>query len=108
MTDDRGETANIVQLFERAVAMEKRGDGGDNGDMDARIAKLEGKVDRLGEDTAAIKAVLGKLTDKIDGLIKDVAEAKGRLNAMPSSWQLIGLIIAVFGLAFALIKVTAP
>lgn len=79
----------------------------EHGDMEARIV-LEGKVDRLGEDTAAIRAVLKQVNRQDRRPDQDVAEAKGRLNAMPSSWQLIGLIVGVFGLAFALIKVTAP
>ncbi len=65
------------------------GDGGpphDNG-MEQRVAKLEDDVREMRGD--------------IKALIKDVAEIKGRLQAMPTTWQLvatnIGLAIAIVG-----------
>ena len=84
--------------------LDSGGGNGNDGGMEERLKALETKVDRLGDEAASVKALLGQLAPKIDGLVKDVAEIKGRVSAMPSSWQLIGLIIAVFGLAFAVVK----
>ncbi len=38
---------------------------------------------------------------KING---DIAEIKGRVSAMPTTWQLIGLVIGVFAAALAFVK----
>ncbi len=62
--------------------------GGDG--MDARVAALEKRFDRFEQ--------------KLDALIKDVSEMKGRMNAMPTSWQLLGMILAVMGASFAIIR----
>lgn len=62
--------------------------GGDG--MDARVSALEKRFDRFEQ--------------KLDALVKDVAEMKGRMNAMPTTWQLLGMILAIMGASFAIIR----
>ncbi len=64
--------------------------GGSRDDMEARIKRLE---DDSREFRADLKA-----------LVRDVAEIKGRINAMPTTWQMAGLIIAVMALSFVVIR----
>lgn len=69
----------------------KSGDGGGTFDnMEARVKKLE-------DDFKDIKGDL-------KSLLKDVAEIKGRVSAMPTTWQLIGMVLAIMGATFAFIR----
>lgn len=70
------------------------GDNGAGGDINKRLDKLEAQIE--------------KQNTKFDNLLKDVAEIKGRLTAMPTTWQLVALIFAIMGAAFALIKFGMP
>lgn len=71
-----------------------KGGGGDGtlDDMEQRVASLEKRFDRF--------------EAKVDALIKDVAEIKGRISAMPSTWQLVGLILAIMGASFTILRFT--
>ncbi len=62
--------------------------GGDG--MEGRVKALEDKYDRI--------------DSKLDALVKDVAEMKGRMSAMPTTWQLLGMILAIMGASFAIIR----
>lgn len=64
--------------------------GGTSDGMEPRIARLE-------KDMSEIKTDLKKVA-------LDVSEMKGRLSAMPTTWQLVGLIIAIMGLSFVIIR----
>jgi archaellum component FlaC len=69
----------------------KSGGGGDRFDpMEARVANLENRFDRF--------------EAKLDGVVKDLAEVKGRIGAMPTTWQLLGMILAIMGASFAIIR----
>lgn len=61
------------------------GDGGGTSDpMEARVSSLETKIDRI--------------DIKLDGLKVDVSEIKGKLSAMPTTWQMIGICAALIGM----------
>ncbi|WP_105430187.1 hypothetical protein [Neorhizobium sp. T6_25] len=62
--------------------------GGD--ELDSRVQKLEGDLKEIKGDLKA--------------LVKDVAEIKGRVSAMPSSFQLLGMVLAIMGATFAFIR----
>lgn len=69
----------------------KGGDGGGTFDhMEARVAKLEKSFD--------------KIDGKLDSLIREVAEMKGRLSAMPTTWQLIGLVLGIMAATLAIVR----
>ena len=59
--------------------------------------EMEARVKRLEDDMKEIKGDLKTL-------VKDIAEMKGRLSAMPTTWQLISLVLAIMGATFAFIR----
>lgn len=71
-------------------SLSSAGGGGTSDGMEPRIARLE-------NDMSEVKADLKKVA-------LDVSEMKGRLSAMPTTWQLVGLIIAIMGLSFVIIR----
>ena len=61
----------------------KTPDGGDTFDhMEQRVARLEEDMKEVRSDLKAMRS--------------DLSEIKGRLNAMPTTIQLIGFVIAIF------------
>lgn len=48
--------------------IDRGGDGGDDGGMEARIAKLEASVEHIRSDTAEVKSALVRQADKIDAI----------------------------------------
>lgn len=83
----------VAELEQRgAPAASLKGGGGDGtfDGMEARVTALEKRFD--------------KFEAKLDTLIKDVAEMKGRVSAMPTTWQLIGMVLAIMGASFAMIR----
>jgi hypothetical protein len=73
--------------------LESSGGGGHDGGM----SDLSARVERLEKDVAEIKTILGRVEPVLNAFHGEFREMRGRSNAMPSSWQLITLIIAVIG-----------
>lgn len=69
--------------------------GGD--DLDARIKVLEYRAEQADK-------MFARIDSKLDAIVKDVSEVKGRINAMPTTWQLLGMILAIMGASFAIIR----
>lgn len=71
---------------------------------------MDGCVGRLEKEVAEIKTVLVRMEAKIDQLPKsaDFFELKGRISQLPTVWQLSGLVVAIFALAFALVRFGLP
>lgn len=90
---------NIRLVYEAEIATGlKSGDGGGTfDDMDARIKVLEYRAEQADK-------LFARIDSKLDALAKDVSEVKGRINAMPTTWQLLGMILAVMGASFAIIR----
>ncbi len=63
------------------------GGGGDMSDIDARVKRLEDQSKEVGGDLKAIRI--------------DLAEVKGKLSAMPSTWQIITICAALIGIVIA-------
>lgn len=77
------------------------GGGGHPPSMEQRVAKLEA-------DVGEIKDILKRLEPALTRLTVDMAEVKGKVSQMPTVWQLAALIVAVFGLAFTLLRFGMP
>jgi len=79
------------------------GDDGSGSDFETRLRNVESKVDDM-------RIVLERVETKIDMLPKsaDVAEIKGRVSQLPTVWQLFGLVLGIFALAFAQMRFGIP
>ncbi|MEQ9634778.1 MAG: hypothetical protein RLW68_01705 [Devosia marina] len=57
------------------------GGGGTYDGMEARVKRLEDDGKELRQDLKTI--------------MRDLAEIKGRVNAMPTTWQMVGFVVAL-------------
>jgi hypothetical protein len=67
-------------------------------------------LDRLEREVAEIRLLLERMNAKIDQLPKaaDFFELRGRVSQLPTVWQLFSLVVAIFALAFALVRFGLP
>lgn len=72
------------------TSLESPTGGGHDGDM----SDLEARVEHLEKDVTDIRSTLGRMEPVLN-------ELKGRSQAMPTTWQLIALLLAVMGLMVA-------
>jgi hypothetical protein len=74
-----------LEMLERDTSPQgglKGGDGGGTSDgMEARVKRLEDDGKELRQDLKTI--------------MRDLAEIKGRVNAMPTTWQMVGFVVAL-------------
>jgi len=75
--------------------------GPDEPDLQARVARLEPKID-------AITLVLARLEPALTKLRDDNAEMTSKLSQVPNIWELSTLMVAMFGLAFVLLRYGLP
>lgn len=69
----------------------KSGDGGGTSDgMEARVKRLEDDGKELRQDLKTI--------------LRDLSEIKGRVNAMPTTWQMVGFVVALCVAFFAYMR----
>lgn len=69
---------------------------------------METRVKALELRAAEVEKSLSRIEGKIDTVGRDVAETKGRVNAMPSTWQLVTLVVGILGLAFVILRLAVP
>jgi hypothetical protein len=86
-----------VSFLERRLSQLEKASGLKSGGGGDRFDPMEPRV-------KALEAGMARIEPKIDGLVKDVAEIKGRISAMPTTWQLLGMILAIMGASFAIIR----
>ena len=76
-----------------------------------------GRVSRLEADMLDVKGVLGRLEPllvRIDTRVSELpsavefGELKGRVSALPTAWQLVGILVAASALIFSLVKWVVP
>lgn len=78
------------------------GDGdGTSGGMESRVTRLEVLAEETGKR-------LERIDNKLDRLAEDVAEIKGRVSALPTTWQMIGLVVAVLAGSYAVVRFGLP
>jgi|GEM_PF-2194320 len=109
---------NVHQLFNEIVAnqedlednyrsdshlrLQSGGGSGNNGGMEARVVKLENDVKVLDGKFDAVMKRLDGIDSDLKSIMKDVARIEGRVSTMPSTWQLLMMIVGIMGFAFAL------
>lgn len=85
----------VEQLSARpSVDLKGGGGGGKSDDMEARVKRLEEDSKDMRADLKAIRI--------------DLAEIKGKLSAMPSTWQMVGFVVAIAVAMFTVIRVALP
>ncbi|HEX2150909.1 MAG TPA: hypothetical protein VHG31_02785 [Stellaceae bacterium] len=72
--------------------------------MEARIRALEEIVVNIRSDLADIRSELKAMRQDIAKLAIDVARVNGRVSQMPTLLQLITVVIAIWGMAFATLR----
>jgi hypothetical protein len=82
MKVDRGSDSNVVRLTRDDSPLNSGGGGGTYDGMEPRVAALEA-------DMKEIKADLKKV-------LVDLSYLRGKADAMPTTVQLIGFVIAIF------------
>ena len=83
MRVDHSSDNNVVRLTrDDASPLNSGGGGGNYGDMEPRVAALEA-------DMKEIKADLKKV-------LVDLSYLRGKADAMPTTVQLIGFVVAIF------------
>ena len=101
----------LVRLRDRAK-LAGAGGGSDNGGMERRVAALEADMRELKATLGRIETFLRGLDDRFRRVEVDVAELKGKVSHFPTAWTLltggIGLTLATFGFAFALVRFGLP
>ncbi|WP_108397586.1 hypothetical protein [Devosia submarina] len=70
--------------------LKSSGGGGTSDGMEARIKRLEEDGKELRQDLKTI--------------MRDLSEIKGRVNAMPTTWQMVGFIVALCVAFFTYIR----
>jgi hypothetical protein len=70
--------------------LQEGGGGGTFDDMEARVARLEKDMGEVRSDLKAVRV--------------DIAEIKGKLSNMPTTFQLIGLVLAIMAATFAIVR----
>ncbi len=92
-TGNRPDTADILAAIT---------DLGDR--MERRFASVEAEQKEQRRDIAKVQQDLAKLDGRISGVDGRLAGIEGQLRQIPTLYQLAGLIFAIFGAAFVLIR----
>lgn len=82
-----------------AKGLEFGSGGGDSGDMDTRIERLEAGMIDVKASLTRIEATLTKMDDRGRKSEIDIAELKGRVSQLPTTLQMIGFVLAVLAIA---------
>lgn len=85
----------------RGPTLKGGGGGGTLDEMETRVKMLEYRADQT-------EKLLVRMDAKLDVLGRDVSEVKGKLSAMPSTWQMVGLIVAMAVAIFTVVRVALP
>ena len=108
MTDETTPNVATKLLDERIeAAMQRRfgagSSSGGGGELEKRLAGVEKKLDEMAAQIQLTRTDMAGVAKAVD-----VAELKGRVTQLPTTWQLLGLIFAMFGMAFALVRFGLP
>lgn len=74
--------------------MQPPGGGGTFDNMEPRVARLEDDMREIKSDLKAMRA--------------DLAWVKGRMEALPTTWQMITLVFGILGGAFLILRFGLP
>lgn len=82
------------------------------GRIEALIRGVDDRVGRLDDRVGRLEDRVGGVDDKVRRVEIEVAELKGKVSQLPTAWMLLtggsGLILAIFGSTFALLRFGLP
>jgi hypothetical protein len=97
------------------------GDGPEGPMLEQRVTKIEGDIATIKSDIAAMKVGQRSIEDslleiktelKLLPKAGEIGEIKGRLSMMPTTWQLVGLLLTTWAagmyIAIALMRLGKP
>ncbi|WP_141057460.1 hypothetical protein [Stenotrophomonas rhizophila] len=98
---------NVRQLYEghafrQTAPLENGSGGGNDGGMEARLAKLESDVDYIKRDVGEMRQALVKAADEASAARAHLATIKERLDHMPTKlnmWAAVATIVLPVGAA---------
>lgn len=100
-----GSTAELYSLQAPSRApLSGGGDGGTFDDMEAVWKKIEDHEARFDK----IDAKLDRILDTVNSMRIEMAEMKGKVAALPTTWQMITLVFGILGGAFLILKYGLP
>ena len=97
MTDRRHlKLVESTQNYANSVDARLKGNGGDGtfDGMEARVKRLEDDGKELRQDLKTI--------------MRDLSEIKGRVNAMPTTWQMVSFVVALALAIFTIVRIALP
>lgn len=83
-----------------ARPLESGGGGGNDGGMEARVAKLESTVEYIQRDIAEMRSSTAKMVDELAMAKADLAAIKVSLTHMPTTlqmWMAVGAVTLLVG-----------
>ena len=89
------------------------GAGPTGGDMEGRVRalepnfeKMDGKLDKILDRLTAHDVKLASIEAKLDTMASatDLARIEGRVEALPTTWQMITLVFGILGGAFLILR----
>jgi hypothetical protein len=87
--------------------------GGPEDPMLERVERLEKQMDRVEGKLSSIELMLAEIKGQLSQMPKaadlaairsEVGELKGRINALPTWWMLVGAMIATWGAGAAIVR----
>lgn len=75
--------------------LENGGGGGNDGGMEARVAKLESDVSHIQADVGEVRSDLRSVSERLRSVEVDIASIKERLSHMPTTVQMWVAVAAV-------------
>jgi|GEM_PF-2765386 len=88
------------QEFRREIPLENAGGGGNDGGMDARVAKLEAAVEYIQRDVAEMRSTGARMAEELSSMKADLAAIKVSLTHMPTTlnmWMAVGAVTLIVG-----------
>ena len=97
MAEQFHDSSNVVSFSAGRPGLKSGAGGGTFDGMEPRVKVLEYRADQS-------EKRMERIDNKLDRALEGIARIEGRINAMPTTWQLVGLILAVLGASFAIIR----
>lgn len=76
--------------------------------MEQRVAKLDAGVGDIKEVLKRLELAIAQIVKDVSSVKERLAGLEGRVSQMPTTWQLITGVVAIFAAAFTLLRFGLP